>query len=537
MVTGDIGTGVTGSRSMAPLAIGLDIGTTNSKGVACRADGVVVASARLEHEVSRPQPGWFEHDADAIWWADVVGLCRRLMAELGPRAQVGAVAVTTCGPCLVPVDRAGRPLRPGILYGVDTRATAEIATFHARPGRRAIRHLSPMPLSSQSVGPKIAWVVANEPEVARQTATWHTATSFIVARLTGVAAIDHHQASYFGPFIHARRLAWDLRHATGLALEGRLPPLAWPTDVAGRVTRAAATETGLPVGTPVVVGTSDGPTEALAVGATRPGLVALAHGSTTTLTTFAMPSDGRQALWVSEGLSPGRPCVGAGLATSGAVVDWLRREFARDLASPTPLEAGDAHAALAAEAAASPPGANGLLVLPTFGAERGPVSDPRARGVVAGLTLAHTRGDVHRAILEGIAFGVRQILDTFAAAGIPVDELRAAGGGTQSRVGLQIVSDVTGREQVLPRETIGAAYGAARLAAAAAGMVTTEGDSAPSDAPDTWFEAVETIRPDPSRRAAYNARYALFRRLSAETRGVTRALAVAEASGSAVDQR
>jgi xylulokinase len=528
---GGVGIGMTGGRSGAPddrVAIGIDIGTTNSKGVACLADGAVIASARLEHGVSTPHPGWFEHDAEGVWWADVVELCRRLMAEIGPQVSVAAVAVTTCGPCVVPVDVDGRPLRPAILYGVDTRAGVEIAAFHERPGRRAIQRLSRMPLSSQSVGPKIAWVVANEPDVARRTALWHTATSWIVARLTGVAAIDHHQGSYFAPFIDARRRAWDFRFATGLGLEGRLPSLRWAGETAGGVTPGAAAETGLPVGTPVVIGTSDGPTEALAVGASRPGIVAITYGSTTTLTTFGAPAGRRNDLWESEGWSPERRCVGAGLATSGAIVDWLRREFARELPDPAlaAVPPEDAHAVLAREAAAAPVGANGLLVLPYFSGERTPIADPLTRGVVVGLTPAHTRADLHRAILEGIAFGVRHILEAFAAAGIPVEQLRAAGGGTRSPLGMQIVSDVTGHEQVLPRETIGAAFGAAHLAARAGGMIDAGGDVGDGDA---WFEPAGRIQPDPQLAAAYERRYALFRRLYRDTRAVVHALAVRSA--------
>lgn len=182
------------------VVIEIDIGTTNSKALATRPDGTVIAEARLAHEVATPQTGWFEHDAEAAWWGDTVTLCRRLLAELGAGITVEAVAVTTCGPCLVPVDGAGRPLRPGILYGVDTRATDEIAALD-RMIDAGITTMSQTRLTSQHVGPKLAWVAAHEPDVAAHTVTWHTATSFIVARLTGKARIDHHQASFFAPFI------------------------------------------------------------------------------------------------------------------------------------------------------------------------------------------------------------------------------------------------------------------------------------------------------------------------------------------------
>jgi xylulokinase len=509
------------------VVIGIDIGTTNAKGVASLADGTIVAEASREHEVSSPHAGWFEHDAETAWWGDTVAICRSLVEQVGSPERVCGVAVTTCGPCLVPVDAAGRPLRPAILYGVDTRAAGEIAAFESTIGRRAIVALGRMRLTSQSVGPKIAWVIRHEPKVAQRTVRWHTATSFLVERLTGASIIDHHQASFFGPFIDARRRAWDLRHGTALDLDGRLPELGWPSDIAGAVTASAASATGLPAGIPVLVGTSDGPTEALAVGATRPGVVAATYGSTSTLTTFGATQRPTPApLWDSEGWAPEQRCLAAGMSTTGAIVSWLRREFTPDVP----------HDALAAEAAASPPGARGLLVLPYFSGERTPFADPSARGVVVGLTLLHTRADIHRAILEGIAYGVRHILETFTDAGIAVDTIRTSGGGTRSPVGMQVVADVTGREQVVARATNGAAYGAAYLAATALGLIVPdEGEPDPSGVPaqraDTWFRSDRRVIPDPSTTAVYDRGYALFRRLYRDTRPVVHALAAAAGPG------
>lgn len=497
------------------LVIGIDIGTSSAKGVACRPDGTIVAEAVRLHAVATPHPGWFEHDPETAWWGDTVAISRDLLSRVGSDGRIRAVAVTTCGPCLVPVDTAGRALRPGILYGVDTRSANEIAAYESTIGRRAIMALGGMPLTSQSVGPKIAWVARHEPEVARRTATWHTATSFIVAKLTGSRIIDYHQASFFGPCFDARRRRWDLRHVANLELDGRLPALGWPGDIAGLVGAEAATITGLPAGTPVLVGTSDGPTEALGVGATRPGLVAATYGSTTTLTTFGAKARRSGAvLWDSEGWSPDQRCLAAGLSASGAIIGWLRNELAGGAVD---------HDALAEEAVLSPPGAKGLLVLPYFGGERTPFADPLARGVVVGLTLQHTRGDVQRAILEGIAYGIRHILEAFAEAGVLIESVRAAGGGTRHPLGPQIVSDVTGREQIVARASIGASYGAAYLAVRSLGLVQPE-------ARDGWFQAARTITPDPTMATGYDRGYAMFRRLYMDTRQVVRALAAEGAS-------
>lgn len=503
------------SRTPGPVVLGVDIGTSRSKGVACQPDGTVVAQATRAHEVDRPAPGWVEHDAEAVWWGDTVALCRELVEAVGDPGRVRAVAVTTCGPCLVPVDGDGRPLRPGILYGVDTRAADEIVRMEQRIGATSIQRRTGMPLTSQSIGPKLAWVARHEPEVARRAVAWHTATSFIVERLTGVAAIDHHQASYFGPFIDARRRTWDVRDADDAGLPGlarTLPDLRWPREVAGGVTAAAAATTGLPAGVPVLIGTSDGPMEALAVGATVPGIVAITHGSTTTLTALGAAPGRARGLWPTEGLGPDQPCVGAGVTTTGALLRW-----AGDMLAPD-LDPADAERLLEREAAASPPGARGVLVVPSFAGETTRGHDPFARGIIAGLTLAHGRRDLSRAILEGIAFGVRNLLEAYAAAGLPVDRLRAAGGGTVNALAMQLVSDVTGRSQDVAATPAGAALGAARLAAEAVGLAEAGAD---------WFVADRRIEPNGATAATYDERYGAYRRLLRGMRLTVRAPAVA----------
>ncbi len=508
-----------GGGSRPRILLGIDIGTYASKGVACSPDGEVLAEARVAHDISTPAPGHVEQDADAVWWHDLEGLCRQLVDTVGASGEISAVSVTTTGPCLLPVDAAGYPLRPGILYGVDVRAAEQIDAMEARHGRRAIRSLGRMSLSSQSVGPKIAWIAEQEPAVYAATARFHTATSYLVYRLTGAEAIDSHQACYFTPYYNARRGAWDLRHAPDVDLARRLPPIRWTTEIAGTVTNAAAAQTGIPAGTPVLVGTSDGPTEAASVGALRPGVAALAYGSTTAITTFGDPPRTPRGLWDSEGIFPGRRSIGGGLSTSGAITSWLRREFARELPQDTSDEIANAHAALSREAAASRLGANGLLMLPYFSGERTPFVDPLARGTIAGLALHHTRGDVSRAILEGTAFGVRQLLDSLAAGGVGVGSVRVAGGGTRNRLGMQIVSDVTGIIQEVPAVTIGAAYGAAYLAALATGL-TDEGTQR-----DGWVRITDRIVPDASTADVYGHLYDLFRRLYRDTASVNHELA------------
>ncbi len=280
----------------------------------------------------------------------------------------------------------------------------------------------------------------------------------------------------------------------------------WPTEVVGTVTPAAAAETGLPVGMPVCAGTVDAGSESFSAGVRTPGELMLMYGSTMFLVQPLPSPLADPVLWTTSGVDPGTYALAAGMATAGLLTAWLR-----DL-----VGGGADFTALAREAAAVPAGADGLLVLPYFAGERTPVFDPRARGVVAGLGLTHTRAHLYRAVYEGVAYGVRQIFELVDRALTPVERVVAVGGGTQTRLWPQIVSDVTGRPQVVPAETIGASYGDALMAAIGVGLVPPE---------TSWMVEAATIVPDPSTRATYDELYAAYLELYPAVRPVLHTLA------------
>lgn len=499
--------------------IGIDIGTYSSKGVVCARDGSLLAEARVEHGVSLPRPGHLEHDADAVWWHDLVTLSRRLLAELPTGTRIVALGLSAIGPCLLPVDGAGRPLRPAILYGADNRAAKQLARLEQ--GRRAaIARLSGTHMTSQAVGPKIAWLIEKEPGVMAKTTALMTAAGYLVLRLTGVSCTDHHNASYFAPFYDLRRGRWDLRFAEPTFPIELLPPLRWPAEVVGTVTGEASAATGVPAGTPVIAGTTDGAAEAAGVGVVRPGDLMLSYGSTSALVLVLDGPRTAPPLWMTRGSWPDEYVLTAALSTSGSVTTWFREQFAKELADEPGGSTSAAYAQLSREAEASEPGARGLLVLPYFSGERSPFNDPDARGVVAGLSLSHRRGDVYRAILEGTAFGVRHNLEAMAASGTTPRRVVAVGGGAASRLWLQIVSDVTGLAQELPDRVVGAAYGDAYLAATAVGLIDRG-----SDTGHPWVRTIDRVEPDPERAARYEPRYEAYRALYRSTRSVVHALA------------
>lgn len=497
--------------------LGIDIGTFESKGVLVTPEGQVVAEAATPHRMIVPQPGWAEHRAEEDWWGDLVLLCRRLLRDSGVAARaIRAVAVSAIGPCMLPVDAEGRPLMNAVLYGVDTRAAAEVAELTRALGEEAILALGGNPLTSQSVGPKILWLARNRPEIFARSARILTSTSYLVQKLTGETVIDHYTAANFSPLYDLGRHAWTDALAPGIVGLDRLPRLLWSTEIAGTVTAAAAAETGLAPGTPVTAGTIDAAAEALSVGVDRPGDMMLMYGSTVFVIAPVAGRLAAPALWQAPWLFPGEHAGMAGLATSGTLTHWFRDVFAREL----PRES--AFATLAAEAAESPKGARGLLCLPHFSGERTPLHDPRAVGAFFGLNLTHGRGDMYRALLEGIAAATARIVETFREAGAAPQRALAVGGGTRNAVWMQATSDLAGLRQVVARRTTGAAYGDAFLAALAAGLVSRE-DIA------HWNPPEREVLPEAV--PAYARQYPLFKALYAQTRDIAHALSGGEPLG------
>jgi xylulokinase len=506
------------------LLLGIDVGTYSSKGVLCRRDGTVVASCQVNHGLSVPKPGYAEHDADAVWWADVCQISRELAGHVAGGERIGVAAISAIGPSLVALDDRGRPLRPAILYGVDTRATQQIGALEERYGRDALVALGGMRLTSQAVGPKIMWLRENEPDVHAAAASFVTATTYLNYRLTGELVIDRHTASHFNPLIDIATLEWDDRFADSIARSDQLATPRWSNELIGSVSPGAAAETGIPAGTPVTAGAVDALAEAVSVGVVSPGDLMLMYGSTAFMILVTDRATGHPDLWTTAGALPGQYALAAGLATSGAATTWFRDQFAGELVAAHAAGGPDPYEVLAAEAALSPPGARGVLALPYLSGERTPLHDPDARGVFAGLSLAHTRGDLYRALLEGVACAIAHNIDTMqSAAGI--DRLVAVGGGAVNRLWLQIVSDVSGRRQLLPRQTIGAAYGDAFLGGLAIGAV--DRDALPRD----WVDVVDEIEPDERNRERYHEQRALFHKLYAETKDTVHALSASDTPG------
>lgn len=485
--------------------VGIDVGTFETKGVLVDADGQVLAMARRRHGISTPRPGHVEHDPESDWWADVTEVAAELMND--PRGpEVAAVAVSAIGPCVVAVDEALRPLRPAILYGVDTRATRQIEALTERLGAEEIFRRCGNPLTSQSTGPKIAWLRDEEPEVWDRARWFMTSQSWLVARLTGQVVIDHATAGYFHPLYNLEQRRWDLSGCEDIVTEERLPRVEWTTTIAGRVHEAAAAATGLPVGTPVIVGTTDAPAEAVAAGVVTDGSLMAMYGSSGYFIRVGSRPLTDRALWAAPFVFKDTYVLAAGTATTGTATRWLA-----DLLDLTAAEDTVTFGRLLGLALGSPVGARGVIALPHLAGERTPFQDPDSRGAVVGLGLEHTRADVARAVLEGTGHAVAEAILTYSRAGVPVERVVAIGGATKNEIITRTVSTVTGLTQQVA-DSPGAAYGDALLAAYGTGAVT---DLGPDSA---WWPRQQSVEPEEEHaallRADHEAYLELYRALA-----------------------
>ena len=481
---------------MSGLLLGVDVGTSSTKAVLARPDGGVVATAQRNHDLSLPRPGWAEHDAEEIWWSDFVSVCRELLGKADD--GIAAVCASGIGASLLPADEEGNPLRPAILYGIDSRAEGEIEELNDRYGREKLLERCGSVCTTQAVGPKLLWLRRNEPEVWEKTDKFFMANGFIAWRLTGEYVLDHHSASQCDPLYDVHENRWIGERAEEIAPGLPLPRLLWPAEVVGEVTQRASEETGIPAGTPVAAGTIDAWSEGASVGVQTPGDLMLMYGTTMFIIEVLEEALHHPGLWGTSGILPGTHNLAAGMATSGALTGWLQK-----------ISGGVPYAELTEEAAAVPAGSDALVVLPYFAGERTPLFDPLARGVISGLTMSHTRGHVYRAMLEATAYGVRHIFESMREAGAGGERPVAVGGGTKGGLWTRIVSDVTGRPQDLPEQTIGAAYGDALLAARAVGLAEPDAD---------WTHIVDTVEPDEKNRGVYDELYGVYRELYPATK-------------------
>ncbi|WP_435526880.1 FGGY-family carbohydrate kinase [Microbacterium aurantiacum] len=484
--------------------LGIDVGTFETKGVLVDRAGRVLAHARRRHGIDTPTPAHVEQDPETVWWADVAAIAQELTAypAAGP---IDAVGVSAIGPCVVATDAELRPLRPAILYGVDTRASDQIEALTARLGEAEIFRRSGNMLTSQSAGPKIAWLRDREPDVWNAARWFMTSQSWLVARLTGEVTIDHATAGYFHPFYDIATGDWNVDGCDDIIDIDRLPRIADSSTIAGTVTTAAAERTGIPAGTPVIVGTTDSPAEAVSCGIVDEGELMAMYGSSGYFIRAGDSLRTAHGLWAAPFVFPGTAVLAAGTSTAGTATRWIADVLGLSGASDE-----ETFATLIALADGSPPGARGVLALPHLAGERTPFQDPTSRGVVMGLGLDHTRADVARAFLEGVGHSIAAAILAIQSQCGSLKRIVAVGGATRNPIVIGTVSTVTGLPQEVT-DSPGAALGDAFLAALGVGAV--EGPSSVRD----WVRVRQVIHPVDADRERLTGDHADYLALYAAT--------------------
>lgn len=494
---------------MKPCFLGIDIGTGSAKGTVVGLDGTVLAEASVSHALSSPEPGWFEQDADAIWWHDTVHLARKLLEQLSgkgvPASALQGMCVSTTAPCVLPIDKSGKPLRPGIMYGIDTRASRQIAQIEEAIGKERIFAMTGQHLSSQSCCPKIMWIEQHEKEVWAKTDTILTSSGYIVFRLTGRKTVDTYDAIGYAPLFNIRQKKWDTTYEAQLFSTRLLPEILWTTEIAGTVSKHASQETGLPEGLPVLTGTADAAAEAMSCGVSAVGDMMMMYGSSNFFIMLTSALKPIPQFWASNYLVPGTTVLTGGMATVGSLFTWFNQTF--------PGRTFREWEALAAD---SRPGANGVTILPYFAGERTPLFDPHAKGVFFGMQLTTSPGDMFQALQEAIGFGVRHNLEVLGKAGERANRIIAIGGVTSSDMTMQIITDIAGCPQQIPSQRLGACYGDAFLAAYATGAIDS------MEQIHDWVKIEKEYVPNPAHAEAYAQSYGTYRELYETTKHLMR---------------
>ena len=431
-----------------PFILAHDLGTTGNKATLFDEAGQLIASHVAHYPVAYPQAGWAEQNP-MDWWHAVGHSTRALLT--GTAIDAGEIAaVTFSGQMMgiVPLDATGQPLRSAIIWA-DQRAVAEAEMIETRCGSDNIYQRTGHRISPAYLAAKILWVKQHQPEIYRQTRQFLCAKDYIVFQLTGHSATDYSDASGSNIFdLTQRTWSADLIDALGLDVT-TLPTIHASTDVIGEVTRAASDATGLKTGTPVVIGGGDGACAGVGAGVIAPGEAYCYIGSSSWIS-FASETpvlDPQQRTMTFHHLHPRLFAPMGTMQAAGGARDWLLQQIGEIPAN---------------EIARIAPGANGLLFLPYLIGERSPWWNPQARGAFIGLTMNHSRAELTRAVLEGVAFNLRLILDALESQGAQLPAIRLIGGGAQSPVWRQILADVFARPvHILDLTTEATSWGAA----------------------------------------------------------------------------
>jgi xylulokinase len=458
----------------APLFAAVDAGTTGARAIAYDLQGRQVGEVRRPYRISSPRPGWAEQDA-RDWAESAVAALRGLAARSRAAGRIRAIGLTGQCPSMVPVDRHGAPLRPGMLYR-DNRAVAEALEMRQRIGDEALHQRTGHVAEAFHVGPKVLWLRRHEPGTLARARFILQPRDVVLHRLTGVARTDETHANAT-LFFNLRERAWDAGLLAAFGVDPALfPPALPPWEVAAELPERAAGELGLDAGVPVVIGAADSQCAAFGAGVTGPGPVSEMAGASSCLNSAVPePLPDLRVTHYSHAV-PGCYCTELGVNTTGAAITWAVKALGYATYAELSADASRCRRRLQRRVLTGAGAVDAApLFLPYLG--DGERDDPSARAGFIGLSDRHGRQELAFAVIEGVALGVRSVLQILERAGSPLAELRVGGGGGRLDLAGQTKADLLGRP-VLHLDLDPAGFGAAMLAAAAAGMPGEAGEAA-----------------------------------------------------------
>jgi xylulokinase len=488
---------------MSRFVIGIDVGTGGTRAVLVDEKGEVLASATGEHEhFASPRNGWAEQDPHDWWKACKQALVKLIKENNVSAAEIAAVGLTGQMHGAVLLDENNEVLRPALIW-CDQRTQEECDVLNETVGAKRIVELTSNPALTNFTLTKLMWVRTHEPEIWKRFRSFLLPKDYIRMRMTGVRATDVSDASGTLLLDVAHR-CWSQEMVKATHLDAScLPQLFESPEITGRITAAAAAETGLAEGTPVVAGAGDQAAGAIGMGIVKAGDVSATIGTSGVV--FAATDqpflDPRGRLHTFCHAIPNRWHVMGVTQAAGLSFRWFRDNF-----GTLPGSTGDPYDSLTKEAAAIPPGADGVLWAPYLMGERTPHLDSEVRGALIGLAASHGRGHIIRAILEGVTFSLKDSLTIFAEIGVPVNDIRLGGGGAISPLWRQIQADVYGQPVSKLAAEQGGAHGAAILAGVGAGLWASV-DAACS----SFVHVALSVEPDAASSAKMQKQYAVYR--------------------------
>ena len=501
---------------MLPHILTLDLGTAGCKVVVFSIEGEIIGSGYDSYPISQQHAGWVEQDPEA-WWASSIRASREALRNSKiDSSAIEVIGVTGQMSGIVPLDKRGSPLRPSIIW-MDRRAVSQAERLRKHLGGKYLYEITGHRIDPAFFAVKAMWIKENEPEIFKRTHIFLMPKDYLRFRLTGLFATDHGDASG-SMLLDLRKKDWSSKLLAELDIPPeKLPILKRPNEIAGDISAEASRLMGLPTDTPVTVGSGDAICATLGAGVSEEGVCHDVTGTSTIASVCAdEPVIDRKMRVITNCYGvEGKWLIEAPSSTSGAILNWFKDCFAGEEASIAGKTGRDVFELLSEEAAHIKPGADGLMLLPYFQGERSPMWDPEARGVIAGLTLAHTKSHAIRGIFESTSYLLRDLIETIEDLGISVKEVRATGGGSKSRFWLQTKADVTGRniKSLKVRET--SPLGAMILASCAVHYYRDT-----REAIENVLKVEEIFEPDRSLHDLYSQNFSIYKEIYQRMKGI-----------------